>query len=250
MTRICLTCGHNGELEAHHVAGRRNHPFTVDVCVDCHRLLSDKQRAAGIELRAAVEGVPLDSSRALLVGAMHLVQLFAERHAGMAWFPDWLAVRTARAISKLLDMCQPADRPGRWLPDPTVVPAVAAPMQWPASHEVDWIAEMARLAQALTGIIGGIPPLAVATVAAIVRDPAGWKAEFDHALQDQQFATALVGLGSQYIDISNVLMATLFQLEDDFNDDLVCAVAAWKDTIRALFNQLRMVAPDQLKAAS
>jgi hypothetical protein len=100
---------------------------------------------------------------------------------------------------------------------------------------VDWIKEMARLAQALTDITGGIPPLAVATVAAIVRDPAGWQADFDRALQDQQFATALVGLGSQYIDISNVLMATLFQLDDldDFNDDLVCAVAAWKDTRRA-----------------
>jgi hypothetical protein len=189
----------------------------------------------------------LDSSRALLVGAMHLLQLFAQRHAGTAWFPDWLATRTGRVISKLLDMCQPADRLGRWLPDPTVLPAVAAPAPCPSSSEVEWIGEMARLAQALTEIIGGIPPLAAVAVTAIAKDPAGWKALVDEAAQDQTYAEAVLGLVSQYSDIANVLMAKLFQLDDlnHFDDELRSATAAFRDTVRDLFNQLRRVLPKE-----
>ena len=97
MARICLNCGPSTDIDAHHIAGRRNHPLTVDVCVGCHRILSIWQRAAGIELRDAVEGTEMDATRALLVGAMHLVQLFAQRHAESAWFPNWLAIHTTRS---------------------------------------------------------------------------------------------------------------------------------------------------------
>jgi hypothetical protein len=252
MAGVCLTCCLKGEVEDHHVAGRRNHPLTVPVCADCHRILSNWQRAAGVELRGSVAGTLLDSRRALLVGAMHLLQLFAQRHAGTAWFPDWLAARAGRAISKLLDMAQPTDRPGRWLPDPTVLPVVAAPAPCPAASEVEWVGEMARLAQALTEIIGGIPPLAAAAVSAIAKDPAGWTAQVDDAAQDQTYAEALLGLVSQYIDIANVLMAKLFQLDDldHFDDELRSATAGFRDTVRDLFNQLRRVLPEDLEGAS
>jgi hypothetical protein len=250
MAGVCLTCGLGGELEAHHVAGRRNHLLTVPVCTDCHRWLSNRQRAAGIELRD-VETSETDATRALLVGTMHLLQLFAQRHAGTAWFPDWLAVRTGRTISKLLDMCQPPDRPRRWLPDPTVEPAVATPKQWPASSEVAWVGEMARLAQALTEILGGIPPLAAAAITAVAKDPAGWTALVDQAAQDQTYADAVLGVVSQYVDIANVLMAKLFQLDDldHFDDELRSATAAFRDTVRDLFNQLRRVLPKELQGA-
>jgi hypothetical protein len=205
-----------------------------------------------VELRGSVAGTPLDSSRALLVGAMHLLQLFAQRHAGTAWFPDSLAVRTGRVISKLLDTCQPVDRAGRWLPDPTVVPVVAAPVPCPASSGVEWVGEMARLAQALTEILGGIPPLAAAAVTAIAKDPAGWKALVDDAGQDQTYAEALLGVVSQYSDIANVLMAKLFQLDDlnHFDDELRSATATFRDIVHDLFNQLRRVLPEDLEGAS
>jgi hypothetical protein len=252
MAGVCLTCCLKGEVEAHHVAGRRNHSLTVPVCRDCHRILTNWQLAAGIELRGSVAGTSLDGSRALLVGAMHLLQLFAQRHVGTAWFPDWLAARTGRVISKLLDMCQPPDRLGRWLPDPTVLPVVAAPVPCPSSSEVEWIGEMARLAQALTEIIGGIPPLAAAAVTAIAKDPARWKAQVDEAAQDQTYAEAVLGVVSQYSDIANVLMAKLFQLDDldHFDDELRSATAAFRDTVRDLFKQLRRVLPKELQGAS
>jgi hypothetical protein len=238
-------------LEAHHVAGRRNHPLTVPVCTDCHCLLSIWQRAAGIELRD-VEISDMDSTRALLVGSMHLLQLFAQRHAGTAWFPDSLAVRTGRVISKLLDMCQPPDRPGRWLPDPTVLPVVASPVPYPSGREVAWVGEMARLAQALTDILGGISPLAAAAVTAVAKDPAGWTALVDEAAQDQTYAEAVLGVVSQYSDIANVLMAKLFQLDDldHFDDELRSETAAFRGIVRDLFDQLRRVLPENLEGPS
>jgi hypothetical protein len=44
----CHICGHWDDpmvMDAHHVAGRSNDPFTITVCANCHRHLSHKQRS-------------------------------------------------------------------------------------------------------------------------------------------------------------------------------------------------------------
>lgn len=56
MDGCCLTCGQFDDLEAHHVAGRHNHQLIVAVCVDCHRILSRWQLAAGMELEHGAAG--------------------------------------------------------------------------------------------------------------------------------------------------------------------------------------------------
>lgn len=57
---VCVTCGEpdpvvlkNGRslLEAHHIAGRANDPDTsADVCLNCHRKLTNAQRDVGVPL--------------------------------------------------------------------------------------------------------------------------------------------------------------------------------------------------------
>jgi hypothetical protein len=57
----CVTCGETDAvvlksgrsvLEAHHIAGRANDPDTIaDVCLNCHRKLTNAQRNAGVPLR-------------------------------------------------------------------------------------------------------------------------------------------------------------------------------------------------------
>lgn len=67
---ICVTCGRSGRVEAHHVAGRANHPnVTVDVCPECHRLyLTTWQYAAGVLLDHDARRTDDDRFRALIVG--------------------------------------------------------------------------------------------------------------------------------------------------------------------------------------
>jgi hypothetical protein len=243
MARICLNCGPHADIEAHHVGGRRNHPLTVDVCVDCHRILSIRQRAAGIELRDAVEGTELDATRALLVGAMHLVQLFAQRRAESAWFPNWLAIHTTRAVSKLLDQIQPADRPGRWLPDPTVLPVTAAPVARQEVNEAEQIAEIAHLGGALSKIIGEIPQLPIATLNQIAEHPGRWNEGVKQALKDQTCADTLLGLVEQYIELSKSMIINLLQVDDldEVDEVLLEEATAWFDCMRQLLAEVHRI---------
>lgn len=210
MPDVCLTCGLIGDLEAHHVAGRHNHAtLTVAVCLDCHSILSTWQRSAGIELDAAAHHGELDATRALVVGAVHLVLLYAQRHANESWFPASLAVHSARAMSKMLDSMGPADRLGRWLPDPTVPPTEATPVRWPARTETDRVVEMAHLAHALSGILGEVAPLPIATLTDIAAYPNRFNDAFGRAAQDQEFASTLLQLVSRYLDLSAGIVKAL-----------------------------------------
>lgn len=162
MDGVCLTCGLLTDVEAHHVAGRHNHAtLTVAVCIDCHRILTRWQYAAGVELAEDAETAELDESRALIVGAVHLIRLCAQRHADLTWYPAPLAVLAARAVSKVLDALQPATRPGRWLPDPSVLPTEATPTAWSPATEIDRLVELTQLARTagggdeLAAILGG-----------------------------------------------------------------------------------------------
>jgi hypothetical protein len=257
MARVCLTCGRSDNIEAHHVAGRRNHPVTVDVCVDCHRILSIWQRAAGIELHESVDGAELDAKRALLVGAIHLVQMFAQRHADGPWFPNWLAIHTARAISKLLDQIQPVDRVGRWLPDPTVVPTEAAPVEAASAarrrvSEAEQIAEIAHLGGALCKITKEIPQLPIATLHQIVEQPGRWIDAFDQAMQDQTYADALVDLVHHYIELSKSMIINLLQIDDlDQVDEMLLEEAtAWFDCMRQLLTEVHRITDSGMAVAS
>jgi hypothetical protein len=75
----CACCGESDSrcLEAHHVAGRKNHDETLPVCRNCHRKLSDNQRD---------HPLPIASPPALaeivgnyLLGLADLFRLIADR---------------------------------------------------------------------------------------------------------------------------------------------------------------------------
>jgi hypothetical protein len=253
MYGVCLTCGLSGELEAHHVAGRRNHAATVGVCVECHRILGIWQRAAGIELRETVEGTEFDATRALLVGALHLVRLFAEQHSDGNWFPNWLIVHTGRAVSKLLDLMEPADRPGRWLPDATVPPIEGSTVERRAISEAEQIAEIAHLGGALSTIVGEIPEFPTATWTVIAEDPGWWMDAVDHAvMEDLAYATALSGLVAQYMDLSGGMIMRLLQVDDlDQADEVLLEeLAAWFDCMRQLLDEVQRITGTEIAVAS
>src|SRR5215203_5376042 len=162
MDGVCLTCGLFTNLEAHHVAGRHNHAtLTVAVCTDCHRFLTHWQLAAGIELHHDAEVSDLDAMRALLVGTVHLLVLYGQRHGDVSWIRSPISIYMARAVSKVLDLFEPASRPGRWLPDPTMPPLEATPVAWPAASEADRITQVADLTLQLSRILAEQPPLTV-----------------------------------------------------------------------------------------
>ena len=125
-TSNCLICCATGPVEGHHVAGRRNAPdLVVDLCVECHRIVTAWQHAAGIRLKSGPRA-QVDIARARIVGALHLLELFMHRH------PDAFAVSPAvtrlitRLVSGGLDGAADPSRPGRWTPDPTEVYRIAA----------------------------------------------------------------------------------------------------------------------------
>jgi len=177
MTGTCLTCGMlTTDLEAHHVAGRHNHhTLTVTVCPDCHHILSTWQRASGVELEESTPLTALDATRALLVGVADLLRLFAQRHADATLIGAPLATHTARAMSKIMDGFGPLDRPGRWMPDPTVQPTEAAPIGWPAAGSGAQVRELAFLLREVATILGD--PSALFT--ALTEDPERLCAAFD-----------------------------------------------------------------------
>lgn len=188
----------------------------------------------------------------MVVGAVHLLLLYAQRHADVSWFPAELAVHTARSASKLLDMLQPADRSGRWLPDPTVPPTEATPVAWPASTEVDRIAEMAHLARALSEILGEVPPLTIHTLTDIATHPDAWKSRLDRATEDQAVATALLALVTDYMELSRSMVRQLLHLEDlhQIEEPLVEQAAAWFDSARLLLDQVSTIAGSDTSALS
>ena len=226
MDGVCLTCGLFTNLEAHHVAGRHNNAtLTVAVCSDCHRILTHWQLAAGIELHHDAEVSDLDATRALLVGVLHLLVLYGQRHGDVTWVRAPLSVYMARAVS---------------LPDPTVPPLEAIPVAWPAASEADRITQMADLTLELSRILGEQPPFSVETLTAISADPAGFQVAFDIAAADLAWVTALLELVNQYSEVSESIVCRLLQLDgvDAVDESLIVAVAAWAETVARLFDQL------------
>lgn len=111
MTGVCVACGRHGEIEAHHVAGRANHPsLTVPVCVGCHRWwLTVRQYAAGLVLDHQASRTEIDRVRALLVGVFDLAAAHA-LHTAPADTASGLgaaALWSQRGFCRLLDLADP-----------------------------------------------------------------------------------------------------------------------------------------------
>jgi len=244
MVGACLTCGARADLEAHHVAGRHNHAtLTVAVCVDCHHILSTWQQAAGTELHHDAPTGDLDASRALLVGVVHLIQMYGQRHPE-SWVPAPVAVHTARAISKLLNGVGAADRPGRWLPDPTVTPGEATPVQWPSTTEVERIRDMAHLANYLQGLLGEVSPQLTEALAGAAARPAEWADAFHRAAANEETTRQVALVVTNYIDLSAALMVRLLHVDDLNTPDqgLLQGLADWFRSAHHLLDTVLAVA--------
>lgn len=241
MESICLTCGHRADIEAHHVAGERNHQsLTVPVCVPCHRVLSHWQLAAGIELHKLVDGTPEDSVRALIVGAMHLFQLLAERHPGRSWITVTTAIRASRAHSRLTDSVLPPDRAGRWFPDPTVPPLEVPGLEWPLANEAEWTREVASFALKLCDILEVHPPLAVGTMRAMIVDPVWWVQTLNDVGGDFSAESPLL---RKLIDYTNavqkfVLLVLNADLPEDLDERMADEIWNCVETSRRLMAEL------------
>ena len=239
MNGCCLTCGQFDGLEGHHVAGRHNHELVVAVCVDCHRILSRWQLAAGMELQKEAARSELDGTRALVVGSVHLLQLFAQRHRDRSWVSAELWTHTARAVSRLFDSCGPADRQGRWLPDPTVPPVEAAPVGWSEPAEVECTREFGHFVVALARILGDVPPLSVDVLTDIATDAPRYVTAFARPAGDGQATAEILRLVQAHLEASTDLVRHLLTLEDLSRVDatLIHAAHAWSRTTQRLLEQ-------------
>ena len=158
MNPPCLTCGSTASVQMHHVAGRHNLPdLVVPVCADCHLILTNWQLAAGTELHAEAPRSSLDVARALIVGTLHLCQLTAQRRTEgthRASVSAQLSELMARACSMVLDDVSDPDRPGRWIPDPTMPLREGTPVGTADDHELARVREWAGLLDHLTETFG------------------------------------------------------------------------------------------------
>jgi hypothetical protein len=246
MDGLCLTCGLWDDLEAHHIAGRGNATIVVPVCVPCHTILSNWQRAAGIELEHDAPRTETDRTRALVVGSVHLLQLFAQRHRDRSWISTELWAYTARASSRILDACAPPDRPGRWLPDPTVLPAEGTPAAWTEAAEVQCTFEFAHLLLILTRQLGDTPPLTCDVLANIAADPQSVIDAFTRVAADEDSTRQLLQLVQDYLSTSSRMVRQLLTLDLNDPDAIEQAVleeaSSWFSTGQRLLQQLLAVA--------
>jgi hypothetical protein len=152
----------------------------------------------------------------------------------------------------LMDLVQPADRAGRWLPDPTVPPITAAPVTWPARDEAEWLAEIAHLGGALSKILGEIPQLRIATLTEIAEDPWSWMDAFDDAMRDQDYADALLGLVGEYLKLSEAMITNLLQVDDldQVEEVLLEEVTAWRDCTCQLLGEITRITGSAIAVAS
>lgn len=212
METLCITCGNWSRVELHHVAGERNQKsLTVPVCIPCHRILSTWQLAAGIELVRSAEVTEEDRQRALIVGCCHLVVLMARRQPDAPWIGAEALTRWTRAFSRMLDELLPSDRPGRWLPDPSVVLPPVSEAHWVEEHRVLWFGELAHLVVGLLDAANsdarGLRPLAVSMAA----DPQWWVEQIQTL---GRWSTGADGLVMTLVSVSAVLRQVAMLLMD------------------------------------
>lgn len=246
MDGICLTCGTFADLEAHHVAGRHNNmQLTVLVCVDCHRILTRWQYAAGIDLEEQSPRTELDVLRALAVGATHVLRLYAERHGEASPIPVSLAVHTARALSRLMDSAGDPDRSARSLPDPRVPPVDVVPVGPPVDNPRR-VAEFADLVRGLTDLLGDQPPLMASVLGSIAADPEHFQQSITDLFEGPESCERLLQLVVETMTQGAAVVTQLLQLPDPRRIDpqLLEEARVWIDTgVRLLQQALATVLP-------
>ncbi len=93
-------------------------------------------------------------------------------------------------MSKIMDGFEASDRPGRWLPDPTVPPTEAVPVGWPAAGTGAQVIELVFPLREVASILGD--PSALFT--ALTEDPERLCAAFDTGSPE------LAELGSKLVE--------------------------------------------------
>jgi hypothetical protein len=201
----------------------------VAVCPDCHRILSAWQLSYGIQLDADAPRGDLDTLRALMVGVAQLLLLYAQRHPERTVVGISLAAHTARAISKILDATGPPDRPGRWLPDPTMAPTEATPVAWPLENETEWFTEWAHLLRVLAMALGEQSPIAPQTFATLAANPDRLSLAIDSG--EPVLAHALARL-VDYVTNSHQIILRLLEVQDPsrLDEELLEEAAVWIST--------------------
>ena len=213
---VCACCSYVGDVERHHVGGAANFPrLTVDVCVSCHGELSKRQDAHGVGRERDVARSDVDRHRGLVVdlGEVHRLHL---QHHPQEGLPSEIVLLLARVLSRALDSCEPADRPGRWLPDPTIGIDDVPPSEQRPGGDVDMFCLLVQLSVDVVDSLEHSPahdkPDVVA-LRAIAADPLGFLARAEQEL-------AASGDGAQMLtrmtECNKVIDAQLrFMLEHD-----------------------------------
>jgi hypothetical protein len=106
---------------------------------------------------------------------------------------------TGRAFSRLLDLGESADRPGRWLPDPTQPPAEAPPVATLEQTELDVVVLFATLAADFLTLVGDDRDQAAITLLrAVAEDAEGVHRAWQAVQHDQaRVGELLVDLRAQ-----------------------------------------------------
>ncbi len=215
MDAVCLTCGTRGPVEGHHIAGRYNDKqLVVPVCVECHLILTNWQYASGIELGEAAPRSELDVQRAVLVGALHVIQLYAQRHSDYSWLSADLATLMSRVCSKLLDDTGDPDREGRWLPDPTYPVTLGTVTTWNGDTEDERVSEFAWLVLALGKVFGDMPTFTASRLRQMATRPADFRRAFAVIARDDAAMRLIAIQLADYIDAADALVRRLLLLPD------------------------------------
>ncbi len=232
MLGICLTCGHPDHIEQHHVAGHVNYPsLTVPVCTPCHTVLTAWQRAHGVNLDRQHTPHETDRLRALIVGTLDVLRLLRQHHPSEPG-PELLLLG-GRAFSRLLDLLAPADRPGRWLPDPSQPPREEPPTWWVEEAELDLLVLVATLAADFLDAVGGLPEVPTEALRHVAVNPAGFDAGWRDqlAVEDPSARQLLLDLAG-YLQRTHRVVRWLLTVDPQQlpSPELLAEATLWFDT--------------------
>jgi hypothetical protein len=211
VSTVCVACGRSGKIEAHHVAGRANHPTaTVNVCPECHRLfLTVWQYAAGVLLDHKASRSDSDRFRAWVEGLFGLLALHAQRAESPPGVAE-AAVLSQRGFSRLLDHAEPSAA--------TSVPNAAIELhQADPASEADHLASLTGLAELFAPLVSEIyddsHPLSRG-VSVMRGDPASLLHGIRRLLADPHQATRAVSLLAEAVQRGTRAACKLLEVPD------------------------------------
>jgi hypothetical protein len=240
---ICAICGYSADIENHHSAGKANFSeLTVPTCISCHRELHKRLTACGVELHAGAPRTPADRLRALVVGFSELHRLHLERHPN-PMFPAQVAGLLGRVLSREMDRLEPADRPGRWLPDPTVRVEEVMPAESHEGGDTDMLMLLFQFGVDFIDSVEHSPAHDAPDVAAfriLAADPIAFMTRAELELAGTDDGAAL--LADMTAGIERIHRLLLFMAAHDPDVDwpaeMLAEARLWGDTMRRLLQQL------------